>query len=56
MIGVGEYKLRKEFQVLKQNCDDERIPKSYASDEIVNKVKMNLNVSTNINASKTVSD
>ena len=56
MIGVHQYKLRKEFLVLKQDCYDVRIPKSYAPDEIVKTGIMKLNESTHINASNTVSD
>ena len=47
MIGVGEYKFRKEFQVLQQNSDEIRIPKSYSPDEIVNAVKTNINRTLN---------
>ena len=35
MIGVGEYKWRKELQSLIQDPDDVPIPKCYAPDEIV---------------------
>ena len=40
MIGVGQYKLRKEFQAVQQDPEDLRIPKSYAPEEIVDTVKM----------------
>ena len=38
MIGVGEYKL--QFRGLQQSPEEVQIPKSYASDEIVETVKM----------------
>ena len=41
---------------MKQDCDDVRIPKSYAPDKLLKQFKMKLNESTNINPSSTVSD
>ena len=38
LIGVGEYRLRKEFQSLQQDPCELKIPKSYASEEIVEAV------------------
>ena len=43
MIGVGEYKLRKEFESLQQDPEDVKIPKFYSPDEIVETVKQQLN-------------
>ena len=43
MIGVGEYKLRKEFQVLQQDPNEVKIPKYYSPDEIVETVKKQIN-------------
>ena len=43
MIGVGEYKLRKEFQVLQQDPNEVKIPKNYSPDEIVETVKKQIN-------------
>ena len=42
MIGVSQYYLRKESQTLLHDPDDLRIPKSYALEEIVNTVNMQL--------------
>ena len=43
MIGVGEYKLRKEFQVLQQDPNEVKIPKYYSPDKIVETVKKQIN-------------
>ena len=51
MIGVGQYKLRKEFQALQQAPEDLRIPKSYAPEEIVDTVKMQLQDPLKVNQS-----
>ena len=48
MIGIGEYKLRKEFESLQQGSDEVRIPKSYSPEEIVETVKMKINDSINL--------
>ena len=51
MIGVGQYKLRKEFQAPQQDPEDLRIPKSYAPEEIVDTVKMQLQDPLKVNQS-----
>ena len=56
MIGVGEYKLRKEFQTLMQDPEDVRIPKCYNPDEIFKTVKMKLSESINMIVDNTDSD
>ena len=48
MIGIGEYKLRKEFESLQQGSDEVRIPKSYSPQEITETVKMKINDSINL--------
>ena len=48
MMGIGEYKLRKEFESLQQGSDEVRIPKSYSPDEIIETVKMKINDSINL--------
>ena len=42
LIGVGEYRLRKEFWSLQQDPCELKIPKSYAQEEIVEAVKMKI--------------
>ena len=39
MIGVGGYKLRKEIQVLKQHCNDVRIPKSMCQMKVLEQLR-----------------
>ena len=51
MIGVGQYKLRKEFQALQQDPEDLRIPKSCAPEEIVDTVKIQLHAPLKVNQS-----